>query len=228
MYFASRLQAGRMLASQITPKYANKDCAIIALSDGGVMVGAQIALALHSVIGMLLADEISLPREMVAIAGITQDGSFSYNRAYSEGEIYEMVSEYRGVIEQQKLEKLHNMHRALGGGILLREEQLEGRHIILVSDGLSSGFAIDLAMQFLKPISLKSIVVATPFASVPAVDRMHVLADDIYCMNVLEDYISTDHYYDTQDVPDHNVVLDTVSRIVAGWKDEGLSKRIDT
>jgi putative phosphoribosyl transferase len=218
MYFASRLQAGRMLAAQIAQKYKGRDCAVVALSDGGVMVGSQIALQLHAVIGMLLADQIQLPRELVAIAGITQDGSFSYNRAFSFGEIEEMVSEYRGFIEQQKLEKLHDMHRSLGAEGLIRQDLIEHKHVILVSDGLSSGFSIDLAMEFLKPVPLKSIIVAVPFASVQAVDRMHIQADDIYCLNVLEDYISTDHYYDTQDVPSHEVVLETIGRIIREWK----------
>ncbi|HEX8227247.1 MAG TPA: phosphoribosyltransferase family protein [Candidatus Saccharimonadales bacterium] len=220
MYFASRLQAGRMLASQISRKYEGQDCAVVALSDGGVVVGAQVALQLHAVINLLLADQIQLPRELVAMAGITQDGSFSYNRAFSDGEIEEMVGEYRGFIEQQKLEKLHDMHRSMGGGVLIRPELVAKRHVILVSDGLNSGFAIDLAMQYLKTISIKSIIVATPFASIAAVDRMHILADDIYCLNVLEDYISTDHYYDTMDVPEHEVVISTVEKIVRDWKSD--------
>lgn len=218
MYFASRLQAGRMLASQISRKYAGQDCAVVALSDGGVVIGSQIALELHAVLTMLLAAQIELPREITAIAGITQDGSFSYNNAYSDGEIDEMVSEYRGVIEQKKLEKLHEMHRSMGRDGLIRLDLIQRKHIILVSDGLATGFPIDLAMQFLKRIAVKSVIVAVPFASVNAVDRMHILADDIYCMNVLEDYISTDHYYDTQDVPEHDVIIRTVEQIIRTWQ----------
>ena len=217
MYFASRMQAGRVLASQIAPKYADQDCAVIALSDGGVVVGAQIAVELHCVLTMLLAEEIELPRELTAIAGITQDGTFGYNEAYSSGEIDEMVSEYRGAIEQQKLEKLHSMHRSMGRGSLISKELIQHRHIILVSDGLRTGFALDLALHYLKRISLQSVIVAVPFAAVSAVDRMHILADDIYCLNVLENYISTDHYYDTQDVPEHEIVLQTVGQIISEW-----------
>ncbi len=73
--------------------------------------------------------------------------------------------------------------------------------------GCKTGFPIDLAVEFLKPIAIESLIVAVPFASVPAVDRMHVLADDLYCLTVIEDYIDTNHYYDKQDVPDHVVVI---------------------
>lgn len=207
-----------MLASQISEKYHDQKCAVVALSDGGVMVGAQIAMRLHAPLSMLLADEIELPREMIAIGGLTQDGSFTYNKAYSSGEIEEMVSEYRGYIEQEKLEKLHDMHRQLGQGGLIQRDLLVGHHVILVTDGLSSGLSIDLAMEYLKPIAMRNLIVATPLASVRAVDRMHILADDIYCLSVVENYISTEHYYDKQDVPGHEMVIKTIEHIMKYWK----------
>src|SRR5665213_915867 len=156
MYFASRVQAGRMLASQLTKKYRYENCAVVSLGDGGVMVGAQIAVELHCILTMLASAEIMLPREPQAIAGITSGGTVSYNHAYSDGELDEMVGENYGFIEQEKL------------------------------------------------------IAAVPFASVQAVDRMHVQADELYCLDVIQDYIETDHYYDVQDVPDHETVLKTL------------------
>jgi predicted phosphoribosyltransferase len=218
MYFKSRVEAGQKLAELIAPKYQGQNNAVVGLSDGGVMVGAQIALKLQSVLTMLLSDTIELPRENTAIAGIAQDGSVSYNSIYSPGQIEEFMSEYRGVIEQEKLEKIHEMHRLVGRGGLIRKDLLRDHNIILVSDGMSSGFSLDIAAQFLKPILYKKLIVATPLASVQAVDRMHILADDIYCLGVVEDYINTDHYYDTQDVPSHELVIKTIEEIVANWK----------
>lgn len=217
MYFASRVQAGRMLAAQIVPKYRYENCAIIALSDGGVMVGAQIAVQLHCVLTLLMSGEINLPREPAAIAGITPEGAFAYNNVYSGGEIDEMVTEYRGLIEQEKLEQMHQMNALLGGRGVMDKALLKGHNIILVSDGLRTAFELDLAYEFIKPISIEKLIVATPFASTSAVDRMHVLADDIYCLNVLTDYIDTNHYYDKQDVPSHDMVIKTIEKIVVNW-----------
>ena len=218
MYFQSRVEAGQLLAKQITQKYKGSDCAIVALNDGGVMVGAQIALELKSVLTMLLTDTITLPREDAAVAGISQDGSFSYNKHYSQGELDDFVGEYYHLIEQEKMNKMQAMHRLLGRGGLIRKDLLQDHHIILVSDGLPDGFMLDIALQFLKPIHTNRIIVATPLASVAAVDRMHVLADEIFCLTVVEDYISTDHYYENQDVPAHDKVIKTVEQIVTNWK----------
>jgi predicted phosphoribosyltransferase len=95
---------------------------------------------------------------------------------------------------------------------------LQDHNVILVSDGLSNGFSLDIAAQFLKPIHTNKLIVATPLASIQAVDRMHILADDIFCLSVIEDYISTDHYYDTQDVPSHELVVKTIEQVVAHWQ----------
>jgi predicted phosphoribosyltransferase len=220
MYFKSRVEAGQKLAVDIAKKYGDEKCAVVALSDGGVMVGAQIAMELHCVLTMLLSESIELPREPEAIAGISQEGAFSYNNAsYSAGQIEEMVSEYRGLIEQEKLRKMHDMQRLVGNGGLIRKDLLRDRTVILTSDGISSGFVLDLAAEYLKPVRIKKLIVATPLASVKAVDRMHILADDIFCLSVLEEFMNnTDHYYDVKDVPDHETAVKTIGEIVANWK----------
>jgi predicted phosphoribosyltransferase len=218
MYFASRTAAGKTLAEQIATRYKDEQCAVVALSDGSVMVGAQIALQLRAVLCMLLIQPIELPREGTPIGGIAEDGSFAYNGAYSPGEIEELVAEYRGYIEQEKSDRLSEMHRLLGGGGLVKRELLEDKVVILVSDGLSSGFSLDVATAYLKPVRVKKLVVATPLASVRAVDRMHVLADNIFCLNVLEDFMVIDHYYDTRDVPSHDLIIKTIEQITKHWK----------
>lgn len=207
-----------MLASQLVPKYRYENCAVVALSDGGAMVGAQIASQLHCILTMLLTAEIMLPREPNAIAGITAEGNVAYNKYYSQGEIDELMGDYFNFVEQEKFNKMHDMNRLLGLGGLIDKKLLKAHTIILVSDGLRSGFALDLAVEYLKPVDYTKLVIVTPFASVEAVDRMHILADELVCLNVLENYIDTDHYYDTKDVPDHEVVIKTIEDIVLHWK----------
>lgn len=218
MYFKSRVEAGQELAAQIVKKYQGKQCAVIGLSDGGVMVGTQIAAQLHCVLTMLLSEAIELPLEPEALGGISQDGSFSYNSAYSPGELEELVGEYHSYIEQEKLQKMQDIQHLIGRKSLIRKDLLRGHNVILVSDGLSSGFSLDVAAEFLKPIHVKRLIVATPLASVKAVDRMHILADEIFCLSVVEDYINTDHYYDKRDIPEHELIVKTIEQIVDKWR----------
>jgi putative phosphoribosyl transferase len=218
MYFASRMQAGRMLAAQIAPKYRDQKCAVIGIGDGGVMIGAQIASQLHCVLTMLLIEEINLPREPVAIGGMLEDGTFSYNQAMSAGELEEMTSEYRGNIEQEKLAKFHKMNGLLGSGGLIHKDLLRDHIIIIASDGLKDNFALDMALLFLKTVKIEKLITATPLASIKAIDRMHITVDEINCLTVVENYMDTDHYYDVNDVPEHQKVIETVETIVANWR----------
>jgi len=218
MYFSSRAQAGRMLASQLSKKYSSGDAAVVALNDGGVVVGLEIANQLNCTLALLLSSEITLPRELAAIAGITSTGEFSFNEEYSPSEVEEMASEYRNFIEQQKREKMHDLNHTLGRGGTINYEILKGKNVILVADGLKTGFLIDLALQYLKPVALEKIIAALPLAAVPAVDRMHVLCDEIYCLSVLDQYEDTNHYFDNNDVPSHDEIVRKIEKIIADLK----------
>jgi predicted phosphoribosyltransferase len=228
MYFKSRVEAGKMLAEQLAPKYLNKKCAVVALSDGAVMVGAEIAVRLKSVLTMLLTAPITLPHETDVVATVNQDGEMTYNDLYSTGELEDLQSEFRNYIEQQRMQSIHEMNSLLGRGGLIRRDLLADHNVILVSDGLNSGFSLDAAAQFLKPIRIEKLIVATPLASVPAVDRMHILADEIYCLNVLPDYMNTDHYYETKDTPNHDAVINIIESVVENWEKVAAQPRANS
>ena len=110
------------------------------------------------------------------------------------------------------------MNQLVGSTGTIDKTLLRGHNVIVVTDGAKTGFSIDLAYEFLKPIRIEKLVFAVPFASVQAVDRMHVLADELYCLDVVEEFTETDRYYETRDVPDHKTVLKTIERIILNWK----------
>ncbi|MEI9913758.1 MAG: hypothetical protein WDN66_02020 [Candidatus Saccharibacteria bacterium] len=110
MYFHSRSQAGRMLASRLVEKYRYENCSVLILDDGGAVIGAEIAKQLHCGLNMMLTQEIDLPREPMAIGGLTQDGEFVFNSQYSQPDLEELAQENRGYIEQQRIAKFHELN----------------------------------------------------------------------------------------------------------------------
>jgi predicted phosphoribosyltransferase len=96
MYFESREQAGVILAQQLVEKYRYENCAVVALSDGGVLIGEQIAAQLHCVLTMIVSEDIQVPGESLSLGGVSQNGDFTYNGMLSEGEIDGYVSEFHG------------------------------------------------------------------------------------------------------------------------------------
>lgn len=218
MYYKSRHQAGQLLASKLVDKYRYENCAVVALSDGGVIVGAEIASRLHCVLTMLLTEEVKLPGETKPIAVVNQDGGFTYNNLFSTGQLEGFTADYHNYLEQEKMQKFHAINRLLGDGGLIRRDLLYGRNVILVSDGLNSGISLDAASDFLKPIKIDRLIVATPLATVAAVDRMHILADEIQCLSVVENYMNTNHYYDDNKMPNRDLIIKTIETIVLNWR----------
>lgn len=218
MYFKDRKEAGLKLAEQIVPKYQGENSVVLALNNGGVVVGAEIAMQLHCGVTLLLTAPITLPREPDPLAAVDQEGGFTYNSMFSSGEIEEYTSEYHNYIEQEKLEEFHKINHILSADGVMPRDMLHRHHVILVADGFPSGFALDAAANYLKPVRLKKLIVAAPIASVQATDRMHMLADDIYCLGVLENYMNTDHYYDEGEAPNHETAVKIMAEVPLNWK----------
>lgn len=217
MYFASRTEAGQKLAEKLK-KYRFEDCAVLALSDGGVVVGAQIAAEIHCPLMFLLTQDITLPGEQTAVGLVDQDGGFTYNDLFSTGELEELVGEYHGLIEQLKEEKWHELNRLLSDGGIVDGEILENRTVIVVSDGFINGTSLLATMNFLKPVKVKRVVITTPIASVAAVDKMHILGDELCVLEVAGDMFEIDHYYEKKDIPDQEDIIKILNEAILGWK----------
>jgi len=217
MYFHSRTDAGEMLAERLK-QYRYENTIVVALGHGGVVVGAPIAERLHCALGLFLTQDIEAPGENQNIGTVTQGGGFVYNKNLSEGEVDDYYGELHGYIDDQKREKTDAINRLLADGGALDVERLREHVVILVSDGLQTSAALEAAADFLKPVKTKRLIIAVPVASVAAVDRMHILADELHCLSVTDNYIDTGHYYDINDVPTHDQAVALINNVVLNWK----------
>ena len=218
MYFESHEEAGIKLAILLFQKYRYENCAVVSLTDGGVIVGEQIASALHSILTMMLVEKIEIPGESMSFGAVSQEGSFSYDTSISEGEMDEYTSEYHGYLEEKKREAFEKINRLLGDGGLIDREMLRDHVVILVSDGMNSSAEIDAAMDFLKPIRITRLVIATPVASVQAVDKLHMIADELHILDVKDNYLETNHYYNQNSIPSHEETVAKINKIVLNWR----------
>jgi predicted phosphoribosyltransferase len=218
MYFESRAQAGQILAVELLDKYRYENCAVVALSDGAVLVAEQIAASLHCVMMMLLTEDIQIPGESLSFGAVSQDGGFTYNGMFSTGEIEEYASEFHGYLDEQKREAFQKINRLLGDGGIIDDELLRDHVVILVSDGLDNGASIDVAIDFMKHIRVKRLVVATPTSSVQAVDRLHIMADELHILDVKANFMGVDHYYNINDIPSHAETIAKINQIVLNWR----------
>ena len=218
MYFESRVYAGQLLAAELVGQYRYDNCAVLALSDGGVVVGEQIAIALHSILTMLLVEEIEVPGESLNFGGVSQSGNFTYNSSFSSGEIDEYTNEFHGYLDEQKREAFQRINRLLGDGGLVDHDMLRDRVIILVNDGFVDTTVLDIAVEFLKPIRIKRLIIVAPVASESAVDRLHIMADELHILDVKDNYFDTNHYYEDNTLPSHEETIKKINQIILNWR----------
>lgn len=217
MYFKSRAEAGVMLASQLMA-YRYENTVVVALSDGAVQVAMQIASELHATLTLMLMEPIDVPGEGEVFGNLDQDGKFVYNGMFSTGQIEEYYVEFHGYLEDKKREKMGIINKLLGSGGIVDEAILREHNVILVADGLPNGSSLETALEYLKPLHVLRVVVATPIASVAAVDRAHLLADELHILGVTDNYLDTNHYYDVNDVPDRETTLQLLNDYILRWR----------
>jgi len=90
-----------MLASQLM-SYRHENTVVVALSDGAVQVGLQIAAELHATLTLMLMEAIDVPGEGEQFGNLDQDGEFVYNGMFSPGQVEDYYIEFHGYLEDKK------------------------------------------------------------------------------------------------------------------------------
>lgn len=217
MYFSSRADAGTKLAQELFATYRYENCIVVALTDGAVQVGQQIATALHTPLTLLLSETIDIPGEGLQFGTLNQSGRFVYNGMFSTGEVEEYYAEFHGYLDDQKRAKMSQMNQLLGAGGIVEEPMLREHNVIVVSDGLANGGSLDAAADFLKPLNILKFIIAAPIASVEAVDRAHIVGDELHFLSVTDNFFDVNHYYDVTDIPSHEETITLLNQVVLNW-----------
>ena len=219
MYFESRSQAGAILADQVLEKYRYENCAVVAIGEGGVLIGEQIAVKLHCVLMMLLSEGIDIPGESLSIGAMSQSGQFTYNSQFSDGEINEYTSEFYGYLEEKKREAHQKMNRLLGDGGIIDKDMLKDRVVILASDGFGDDLSVlDVALSFLKSVRIEKLVIAVPFCGVAAVDKLHMTVDEMHILDAKENFMGLNHYYEDNTLPSKEETIAKINQVILNWK----------
>lgn len=198
--------------------YRFEDCAVIALNEGGVLVGERIAERLHSVLTLLLSEDVEIPGESLNLGSVSQNGNFLQNSFMTWGEFEGYQKEYFGFFEQEKRQKFQKINRLLGDGGTIDLGLLRNRNLILVSDGFTDKTSLEVVFDFIKPIDHKKIIAVAPVASVEAIDRLHIQVDEIHILDGKANYISTDHYFDQNDIPSREEIIEKINNIILNWR----------
>jgi hypothetical protein len=53
---------------------------------------------------------------------------------------------------------------------------------------------------------------------VSAVDKLHIVADELHVLDVKENFMGIDHYYEQNDIPSHEDTIAKINQIVLNWR----------
>lgn len=216
-YFKDRQEVGKILAQKLI-KYKSHNTSVLALNEASIVIGKEIANEVNGTLFLLVTDDVFIPGEVEPLATLSSSNTYTYNNTYSVGQIESFESDYHSLIDQKREESFHKINRIVGKDGDIDKRLLKRHVVIVVSDGFKNGRSLDVVADFFKPVKLEKLVVVTPLATVQAIDRMHILADEIECLNILENYLETDHYYQNNEVPDHDEIVRMMKNVVFEWK----------
>ncbi|MGB4362740.1 MAG: phosphoribosyltransferase family protein [Methanothermobacter tenebrarum] len=201
--FRDREEAGEILAKMLKD-YKDSDAIVLGIPAGGVPVAYIIAKKLNLTLDVLVVSKITLPWNREAGYGaVAFDGTIKLNQDLIDSlgltgkEIEEGIKE-----TLQKVKKRVHIFRE-GKPPL----ELKNRTIIVVDDGLASGYTMLTALDALKKAGAAKIIVAVPTANLNAIKRIEEKVDLVYSPNIRQvyPYAVADAYKHWSDVSEEEV-----------------------
>jgi putative phosphoribosyl transferase len=198
--FKDRSHAGSVLAEMLTA-YKNTNAIVLGVPAGGIPVAVVVAQTLNLTIDVAVISKITFPDNTEAGFGaIAFDGTIKLNDDIIAANFLTKAQ----IKEQIKLTRQKVAHRLE----LFRQNKpfpsFKDRTIILVDDGIASGFTLLTAVDAFKNNGAASIIIAAPTGHQSSVEFIGQYVNAVYCPNVRSgrSFAVAEAYQDWHDVPE--------------------------
>ena len=190
--YKDRADAGQKLAAALQP-FRGPETLVLGVPRGGVVVGAEVARALESPLDVVIARKIGAPHQPELAIGAVVSGD--HIRVLDEAAIryLQVPPEY---IEHETARQLDEIRRRVeyyrGGR---PNPELRGKTVIVVDDGIATGYTIRAALLGLRRLQPARLVVAVPVAPASAAVDLGSLADDVVCLQTPEPFMAVGAWF---------------------------------
>ncbi len=192
MYFKDRVDAGRQLAAALL-KY--KDAAktiVIGLPRGGVVVAAEVATVLRLPLDIVVPRKIGAPdNEELGIGALAGD-TILLNK-----EIIAMLSVPSSYIEREAAKEKKEAERRLS---LYRKgkppQDFKGKTILLVDDGIATGYTMRASIALLKKMEAGKIIAAVPVGPPDTIEMLQKETDEAVCLLTPPSFMAVGQFYE--------------------------------
>jgi putative phosphoribosyl transferase len=181
LVFKDRLHAGKLLSKLLRQNAEKENVVLLALPAGGVPVGYVIAKELSLTMNVMIVRKVQIPWNTEAGFGaVAWDGETVLNDnlikrlGLTREEIETSISQTRKIV-QERLRKFRK-NKPL--------PVLKDKVVILVDDGLASGFTMLAAVRSARKRAPQKIIVAVPTASLRAIELLAPEVEEIVCLNI--------------------------------------------
>ncbi len=188
---------------------------VLGVAAGGVPVAAVLAERLGLSLDVVVVSKTTLPWNAEAGFGaVAFDGTVRLNEGMIDrlGLTPEQVDEAVAHTRQVVARRADLFRRARA------PLRLDGRHAVLVDDGIASGFTMRVAVEAVRNVGCDDVIIATPTAHLAALQKLAEETKRIYCANVRSGhpFAVADAYQHWRDVSEDEAAAIIQSRAAGG------------
>ena len=202
--FLDRNEAARRLAKKLAHLHGS-DAVLLATPRGGAPVAAAAAHELDLPWNVIVVRQLAIPWNPEAGFGaVTADGSVVLNHgivealAMKRSDIDEVVTRTRAEVER----------RSEAFGSVAAQIDVAGRCVVVIDDGLASGYTMLAAIKSLRARAASRVVAAAPVASRSAAALVASAADEcaFEIVSHTVPFAVADYYVEWHDLSDEDVL----------------------
>ena len=201
--FHDRINAANKLVEKLMwlstkEQKASSSIVILSIPRGGVVIGDVVADKLDAKLDVVVSRKIGAPIDPeVAIGAVMPDGTYFLN-----DDIMQTLNVPQNYVDEQVNLQTREIERRLMSfrGSKEYDNELKGKIIVLVDDGIATGATMLSAAQWLKTKqNCQELIIAVPVAPRDTVDRLKQLIgnnDKVLVLYSPEPFIAVGQFYE--------------------------------
>ena len=198
MYFASRYELGKTLASKVE-QLKGEEAIVLCLKDSALLSAISLASHIHGWVYPLLTEPLVIPGDGRTLGVINQDGELCHNPALSKFEIEDIEMNNQAIIQESSREAFSRLNRRTSEYGSLNKDALRGRTVIVVGDVVKDQLEIGAAREYLKTIAINKIVSLVGNISPESSNILYLESDESSFLDVVPNMFDDNHYFEQLD-----------------------------